>query len=88
MEKNKPVKTLSLGCIEAAVWLNGNGKGNSWYSVTISRSYRVGEETRSTNSFRPGDLLPVVYVGVEAFLWIRRQRNHPRVEPVAQEEGL
>jgi hypothetical protein len=56
--KAKPVHKIRAGALEAAIWRNDSEKG-SFYSVTVSRSYKKGEEWKQADSFS-GDDLPMV----------------------------
>ncbi len=87
MEKNKPVKRIRLGRITAAVWLNRNEKGDSWYTITMARSYRDGDNWRDTDSFRRDDLPLVAKVADMAFTWVWDQTSNARTEPEQQAEG-
>ncbi len=53
---SKPIDTVPLGRVQAAIWQNESEKG-PFYSVTISRSYRNEDEWRSTQSLGVNDLL-------------------------------
>ncbi len=72
--KNKPTHQIRLGAIRAAVWLNRSEKtGESWFTVTVTRSYRDKEQLKDTTTFRRDDL-PVVSKAVElAYTWIWQQ---------------
>jgi hypothetical protein len=52
MQKNgdqKPVEQYKSGDTQIAIWANKNPKdGSTWHSATISRSYKVGNEWKST----------------------------------------
>lgn len=86
MEKNKPVERFRRGCITASVWLNRNEQGKSWYTITIKRSYKDGDEWRDTSSFRLEDLPLVEKVADKAFAWIWDQPSNARTEPEQQAE--
>jgi hypothetical protein len=65
--KLKPVWTRRVNGIEVAVWQNDKGPP---YSVTISRSYKKGEEWKQTDSFS-GDDLPLLAKLIDhAHTWI------------------
>jgi len=53
MEKNKPVQSLQLGSVRAAIWVN-KGQNGTWCNVTLSRRYwdeksRAYKDTHSFN---------------------------------------
>ena len=72
MEKkeNGPEETIRLGNICAAIWRNENGKGNVWYNVTITRSYREGEAWKDAKGFSRDDLPVVRAAADKAYDWI------------------
>ena len=49
--KQRPVTTIRLGAVEAAVWENERPDGSPNHSVTFSRSYKDGEEWKSSASY-------------------------------------
>jgi hypothetical protein len=58
--------------IQAAVWENDTDQGPR-YNTTFSRSYKDGEEWKSSDSFGRDDLLTVAEAARLAFLWIHEQ---------------
>ena len=70
--KVRPVKEVRLGRIRATVWEN-QAEGGPWYKVVLTRSYKEGEEWKSTASFGRDDLLLVAKVADLAHTWIHRQ---------------
>ena len=74
MANNKPVHQIRLSAIRAAIWLNVSEKtGESWFTVTVTRSYKDKEQLKDTNTFRRDDL-PIVSKVVEmAYTWIWEQ---------------
>ena len=56
MEKSKPVKTIRLGSVEASIWENEND-GRKTHSVTFKRSYKDGEEWKTSDSYWTEHLL-------------------------------
>jgi hypothetical protein len=72
-EKEKPAETIPVGRVVAAIWANKTSTGRVWYNVTITRSYRDGDQQKSTSSFGRDDLLDVAKAADMAFDWIWRQ---------------
>ena len=78
--KQKPVKEFRFGAIKAAVWKR-DYEGKTFYSTSLSRSYRVEESEREpndegwreTNSFDSGDLATVETALQMAMKWIKQQ---------------
>lgn len=56
MSGNAPMKKFRLGSVTASIWKN-TGSNGEWYSVTLERVYKDGEELKNTGAFNPGDLL-------------------------------
>ncbi|MBI2598559.1 MAG: hypothetical protein HYW50_05195 [Candidatus Diapherotrites archaeon] len=54
--KNFPVHRISVGGIQVAIWENESKEGKTFNTVTLDRRYKVGEEWKSTNSFKVNDL--------------------------------
>lgn len=55
-EHNKPVDTIRLGTIKAAIWQNETETGTR-YSATFGRLYKDGDQWKQTRSFGRDDLL-------------------------------
>ena len=53
---NKPVRTLRHGVISASIWRQDTEKG-PMFNVTFQRSYKEGEEWKSSTSFGRNNLL-------------------------------
>ena len=71
---NAPIKRFAVGNgIRVSIWENQSKNNGSWLSVTISRTYRDGEEYKDTTSFRRDDLLFVAKAAELAFSWCLRQ---------------
>jgi hypothetical protein len=77
----KPVHTVKLGLIEAAVWRN-DADGVHRYNVTVKRSYAVKQGERlqwsSTDSFGRDDLLGLAKAVDLAHSWILKQPRTAR----------
>jgi hypothetical protein len=59
--KQRPAHEIRLGRIKATIWAN-QGENGTWYNVTLSRTYRDGDEWKSSSSFGRDDLLTVAKV--------------------------
>lgn len=82
-DNEPPVHHVQLGRIRAAVWKNDTEQGVR-YNTTFSRSYKDGEEWKSTDSFGRDELLIVAEAARLAFLWIHEQ---PRGGPEREERS-
>lgn len=48
--KKQPVDQIRDGALKAAIWLNHSPSG-SYYSVTVSRTFKQGETFKDSHSF-------------------------------------
>ena len=74
--KQRPAHEVRLGRIKATIWANQNDNG-TWYNVTLSRSYKDGDEWKSSSSFGRDELLTVAKVADLANSWIHGQAQAP-----------
>jgi hypothetical protein len=74
-ERRPPAHECRIGRIRATVWENQHPEQGRWFSVTITRSYKQGEQYKTANSFGRDDLLVVAEVSRLAFLWIAQQNG-------------
>ena len=70
--KQRPAHEIRLGRIRAAIWANQNDNG-TWFNVTVSRSYKDGDEWKSSSSFGRDELLTLAKVADLANSWIHEQ---------------
>lgn len=83
--QNRPVHTVKLGLVEAAIWRNATD-GKPRYNVTVRRSYATEKdgkvEWKSTDSFGRDELLVLAKAVDLAHTWICEQATaKPEVEP-------
>jgi hypothetical protein len=57
----KPIRTVRIYPVEAAIWKNDSEKG-AFYSVTFSRTYKDATGYHSSDSFSGADLLVLAKV--------------------------
>ena len=65
---NKPVQRFTLKGITASVFRNETDKGVPFYKVSITRTYKDGDEYRTTTAFNRDDLPYVREVSRHAWL--------------------
>lgn len=70
MTTNQPAHKVKLGCINATIWENVADSGKSYYSVTVCRIYKDGDDWKESNSFGRDDLPLVAKVLDMAHTWI------------------
>ena len=63
------------GNIQVAVWKHHSEEGADRYSIKIERSYKDGEEYKSTQYLRAGDLLRVQQLMSKADDWIEQDKG-------------
>jgi len=78
-DSKKPVSTVTLWPITAAIWRNKNGSGEPFYNVTFERTYtdKAGEYQNSA-SFAFNDLLLLAKVADRAHSEIYKLRANVR----------
>mgnify|MGYP000120726449 CR=1 FL=1 len=70
----KPEKKFSCGPVSASIWAKTKtveGEMVKFYSVTITKAYKEGEDWKYTNSFNIEDLPKVALVANEAYKYTR-----------------
>lgn len=83
--KQKPTATLRDGAIKATIWANSNEKGDTFYNVTFSRTYRDGDTFKDTSSFGSKDLLRVARLATKAYDSIVTLRTSSQGDDTAEE---
>jgi len=70
-DKAKPAHKIWHRNILVTIWKN-DGKNGPFYSVTLSRSYKQGEEWKESSSYDEDDLLLLTELAKEAHAWMRQ----------------
>lgn len=65
MADNSPVARVKIGGVSAAIFRNEGEKG-AFHTATIERSYKDGDDWKTTNSFGTKDLAALSAVSQEA----------------------
>ena len=74
-ERAKPAHQVRIGRIQGTVWKN-DGKEGAWYSVSITRSYKDGQNNwKQAATFGKDDLLVVAEVSRLCWLFIAQQNG-------------
>jgi hypothetical protein len=71
---NKPVHTVRHRNIKATIWRNTSEQGGAFFNVTITRSYKNGDEWHDINSFGYDDLMNVAKLMYDAHSFITELR--------------
>jgi len=66
-EFKKPVKVVRTGKISINVWENKIKDGKTFFSLTLQKSYKVGEEWKNVNSFNKSDLPEIAFACAKAY---------------------
>ncbi len=66
----EPVKKIKIGGIEVAVWKNTSKEGNDFFTTTMERNYKDGEDWKKTNSLRDNDLPKAMLALQKAFEYV------------------
>ena len=65
-----PVKKVKVGAIDTAVWENTSKEGNKYFTVSMERNYKDGEEWKKTSSLRANDLPKAILALQKAFEFV------------------
>jgi len=71
---NKPVHQIRIGRVQCAIWLNETESGKR-HNVTVTRSFRDGENWKSSDSFGPQDIPLVIKALDQAHTWIYQSQQ-------------
>lgn len=79
-QPQRPAETIRAGGVKATIWENKTKDDNVYYSVSLTRSYKDGDEWKESNSYYRDDLPKVELVMRKAFEWIHLEadRHHER----------
>jgi hypothetical protein len=72
MANARPEKEIRLGRIKASVWSNESETAN-WFTVTVQRLYKDGEQWKTSDSFSRDDLPLLCKVIDQAHTWMFQQ---------------
>lgn len=70
----RPVHSVRIGPVEAAIWRNETKDSRPFFSVTVKRSYKDESDTwRDSGSYGERDCLALARAVLEAQAWIGQQ---------------
>jgi hypothetical protein len=69
---SQPAHKIRIGVLQVTIWRNHGEKGN-WYSVNLTRGYKVDEGWRETDALGQDDLLAAAKLLDQAHTWIIQQ---------------
>ena len=85
-ENNQPVKKFRLRGISASVFENQTEKGQTYFKVTVQRSYKDGKTFKSTNSFSRDDLPLLTEVATAAWRDILKRESEMSASESSEDE--
>jgi hypothetical protein len=85
-ENNQPVKKFRLRGISASVFENQTEKGQTYFKVTVQRSYKDGKTFKSTNSFSRDDLPLLTEVATAAWREILKRESEMSSSESSEDE--
>ena len=86
-ERQRPAHEVRIGRLRATLWANQHPEQGTWYSITLTRSYKDGQgQWKTAQSFGRDDLLVVGEICRQAFLWVHRQYQGQQQHGVGSEE--
>ncbi len=69
-EKQKPIHEIKFGAVRANIWRNESEKKKPFYSVSIGRLYKSGDDWKTSSSFGEKDF-PLLKLAIEhAEAWL------------------
>lgn len=81
---NSPIETKRAGPVKAVIWENQNGKGQTYHSVAISRSYRDDQgDWKETSQLFTEHLPMAQHVAGQAYGFIHERLETLRAEKAA-----
>jgi hypothetical protein len=84
--KTRPLRVFRCGAVQAPIWVDHRVIDDAVvkiYSIRITKSYREGDEWKSTTTFATEDLPKVALVATEAYRFLRLRSE----EPAARVDG-
>ena len=75
---NQPVHHIRHGAVSASIWRQETDKGPV-FNVSFQRSYKEGDDWKTSASFGRGNLLVLSLIAARAFEWISNQPRGPKL---------
>ena len=72
-----PAHKIRIGTLQATIWRNSGDKG-TWYTVNLTRGYKVEEGWRETDNLGFDDLLTAAKLLDQSHSWITHQLEADR----------
>jgi hypothetical protein len=78
MADKKPAATIKFFPLSAAIWRNETKDGKAFYSVTFERSYKDGDNWKSSDSFNGDQLLLLAKLADPAHTEVEKLRANDK----------
>ena len=88
MTHNKPIHEIRVGKIRAAIWANRNSKNQTWFSVTIRRTYFDGQAWQDSQTFARDDLPLLSKISDMAYAWIWERCESPSSDGASNQQSM
>ena len=79
-DKNKPLHTVNLGSVHAAIFPQRGDKG-SFLSVTLHRNYKDGDDWKQTNTYTARQLASLIAVAHKALDFVLEAQGDVEEQP-------
>ena len=67
---SRPFHEIKLGRIRASIWRNEKNQHGFWFSVSLTRYYKDGNQWKTTSTFGRDDLPLAAKAAEMAYAWI------------------
>jgi hypothetical protein len=65
-----PAQRFRVGSVTASIWKNDGQGGTTYYSVTLQKSFREGNEWRNTDTLNHADVVCAIKALERAEAWV------------------
>ena len=82
-KSNTPIKTIRLRGISAFIFENRTDRGTPFYKVVLVRTYKDGDQFKSTPTYSRDDIPILVHLANQAwdFVLLKERENRAETEP-------
>ena len=84
--RNPPEHKIRAGNVEVAIWRNTDPEGKSYYTFTLNKSFKKGEEWRNTQTLSKNDLPKAILALKKAFEYTTIRKNAKEI--IEEEMGI
>jgi len=84
--RNPPEHKIRAGNVEVAIWRNVIPEGKSYYTFSINKSFKKGEEWRNTQTLSKNDLPKAILALQKAFEYTTIKKNAKEIIEEEMEE--